>query len=118
MNRLLFAAVASTVAGAAMAQTAPQPAPPVAPSPSMTAPAAPAPGNNAVNTPGANTSNQPVSGANSFTETQARSRIEGAGYSAVTALAKDAQGVWRGKATKDGKQIDVSLDFQGNVVAN
>jgi putative membrane protein len=35
----------------------------------------------------------------------------------VTALQKDDAGVWRGKAEKDGKPVDVSLDFQGNVVA-
>ena len=30
---------------------------------------------------------------------------------------KDDQGVWRGKAMKDGKSVTVSLDFQGNVTA-
>ena len=30
---------------------------------------------------------------------------------------KDDSGVWRGKAMKDGKSVDVSLDFQGNVIA-
>ena len=58
----------------------------------------------------------PVPGANSFTEAQARSRIEGMGYTEVGALAKDAQGVWRGMAMKDGKQLSVGLDFKGNVV--
>jgi hypothetical protein len=24
--------------------------------------------------------------------------------------------VWRGKASKDGRSVDVSLDYQGNVV--
>src|SRR4051812_30186230 len=36
----------------------------------------------------------PVPGANSFTESQARSRIEDAGYSNVSGLRKDDQGVW------------------------
>jgi hypothetical protein len=58
-----------------------------------------------------------VAGRNSFTEGQAKSRIESNGYSDVTGLKKDANGVWRGKAKKNGKAIDVSLDFQGNVVA-
>ena len=35
----------------------------------------------------------------------------------VSDLKKDDDGVWRGKATKDGKSVDVSLDFQGNVTA-
>ena len=59
----------------------------------------------------------PVAGANSFTEGQARGRIEGAGYSDVRDLRKDDQGVWRGQATRDGSRTDVALDFQGNVVA-
>ena len=56
-----------------------------------------------------------VEGRNSFTEGQAKSRIEGAGYSNVSGLHKDDQGVWRGKAEKAGTKTDVSLDFQGNV---
>ena len=43
--------------------------------------------------------------------------IESRGYSSVTQLRKDENGVWRGKAMKDGKSVDVSLDFQGNVIA-
>lgn len=79
-------------------------------------PAQNAPGNNAINSSGQNNSNKPVAGANSFTEGQAKSRIEEAGYTAVTGLKKDDQGVWRGKASKGGKAgVDVSLDFQGNV---
>jgi putative membrane protein len=59
----------------------------------------------------------PVPGANSFTEAQAKKRIQDAGYADVSALAKDEQGVWRGQATKDGKGISVALDYQGNVFA-
>jgi hypothetical protein len=59
----------------------------------------------------------PVSGANSFTEGQAKSRIESNGFANVSELRKDDQGVWRGKATKDGKSVTVSVDFQGNVTA-
>jgi hypothetical protein len=81
------------------------------------APAAPGPGNKAVNSPNSNNSDKPVSGANSFTEGQAKSRIESNGYSKVSDLKKDENGVWRGRATKDGKSMDVSLDFQGNVTA-
>ena len=57
----------------------------------------------------------PIAGANSFTEGQAKSRIESNGFSNVAELRKDDQGVWRGKATKDGRAVAVSLDFQGNV---
>ena len=59
----------------------------------------------------------PVPGANSFTEDQAKSRIQDAGYSDVSALTKDDQGIWRGQASKHGKSTGVALDYQGNVVA-
>jgi opacity protein-like surface antigen len=59
----------------------------------------------------------PVAGSNSFTEGQARSRIEAAGFSNVTGLQKDDQGVWRGRATRNGAETAVGLDFRGNVVA-
>ena len=70
--------------------------------------------NQAVATTNAN-SNQPAKGANSFTEAEARRRIEAAGFSNVTGLAKDTEGVWRGKAQqKTGGPIDVWLDYKGN----
>jgi putative membrane protein len=59
----------------------------------------------------------PVPGANSFTEDQAQDRIEDAGYSNVSKLTKDDQGIWRGQASKDGKSIPIALDYQGNIVA-
>src|ERR1700730_14889758 len=80
-------------------------------------PAQQGPGNRAVNTEGTNNSSAPVAGANSFTEGQAKSRIEAGGYSNVTELKKDDSGVWRGKGMKDGKSVTVSVDFQGNVIA-
>src|SRR5436190_17175078 len=79
------------------------------------------PANRDANTPAVNTPNTPpnpgapAAGANSFTEGQAKSRIESNGYANVSDLRKDDQGVWRGKAMKDGKSVNVSLDFQGNV---
>jgi hypothetical protein len=79
-------------------------------------PAQSGPNNPAVNTTGRNNADQPVAGANSFTEGQAKSRIESSGYTSVSDLKKDDNGVWRGKAMKDGKSVDVSLDFQGNVI--
>src|SRR4051812_45656127 len=84
---------------------------------SQNPPAQSRPNNPAVNTGGANNSNQPVAGANSFTEGQAKSRIESNGFSNVSDLKKDDNGVWRGKAMKDGKPVTVSLDFQGNIIA-
>ena len=78
-------------------------------------PAQPGPNNNAVNSRGENNSNSPVAGRNSFTEGQAKSTIEGAGYTNVSELKKDDNGVWRGKANKGGSSTAVSVDFQGNV---
>jgi hypothetical protein len=70
--------------------------------------------NQAVATTGANAV-APAHGANSFTEGQARSRIESNGFTAVSNLAKDDDGVWRGQASKDGRQMQVWLDYKGNV---
>jgi periplasmic protein CpxP/Spy len=56
-------------------------------------------------------------GANSFTEGQARSRIEAQGFQNVSELRKDDQGIWRGKAMRDGGSVNVMLDFRGNVSA-
>jgi hypothetical protein len=64
---------------------------------------------------GTRTSAAPVPGANSFTEGQARSRIEEAGFTGVTELRKDDEGIWRGRATRGGQQVGVALDYQGNV---
>jgi putative membrane protein len=59
----------------------------------------------------------PVPGANSFTEAQATERLMEAGYSDVSQLQKDDNGIWRGTAMKGGKSVSVGLDYQGNVVA-
>ena len=70
--------------------------------------------NQAIATTSAN-ADQPAKGANSFTEGEARRRIEAAGFSDVTGLAKDADGVWRGKARqKGGNTTEVWLDYKGN----
>jgi hypothetical protein len=71
----------------------------------------------AVATSNANNPGAPVAGANSFTQAQARSRIERAGFSNVSRLVKDKDGIWRGTASKDGAVFHVALDYQGNVVA-
>ena len=99
-SRLVLILCAAMTASTAMAQTPP---------------AQPGPNNNAVNSAGQNNSNAPVAGRNSFTEGQAKSRIEGAGYTNVSELKKDDKGVWRGKAAKGGATSNVSVDFEGNV---
>jgi hypothetical protein len=81
----------------------------------QTQPAQSGPNNNAVNSSGQNNSNKPVAGRNSFTEGQAKSKIEQAGYTKVSDLKKDDNGVWRGKASKGGSSVSVSVDFEGNV---
>jgi hypothetical protein len=81
------------------------------------------PANRDANTPAVNSPSSPpnpgapAAGANSFTEGQAKSRIEDKGFKNVTGLQKDSDGVWRGKADQNGKSVNVSVDFQGNVVA-
>jgi hypothetical protein len=81
-------------------------------------PAKDGPQNSAINT--SNSSNRqvgaPVAGANSFTEGEAKARIEDRGFTKVSDLKKDANGVWRGRAMKGGHMVDVSLDYQGNVI--
>jgi hypothetical protein len=74
--------------------------------------------NQAVATTSANAP-APAKGANSFTMGEARSRIEKNGFSDVSDLAKDDDGIWRGKAQKGGSATSVWLDYKGNVgVAN
>jgi putative membrane protein len=91
-------------AGGAFAQTGTSTIPPVTP-PVVSA-----------TSPDSKTAAAPVAGANSFTETQARSRLEAHGYSNVSGLTKDDQSIWRGKATKNGTLVNVALDYQGNIV--
>ena len=73
----------------------------------------------AVTTSNANnkTSAAPVKGRNSFTMGEARRRIEKGGFTQVTGLKKDADGIWRGKAMRGGASVDVYCDYQGNVGA-
>lgn len=60
----------------------------------------------------------PFAGANSYTEQQAINHIEKAGFTGVTGLKKDDQGIWRATAMRAGKPVSIALDFKGNVVAN
>jgi hypothetical protein len=114
MNRLLATAVITVMAGVitadgAVAQNAGIPANPNASTPAIA--------DTIANNPGA-----PAAGANSFTEAQAKSRIEAAGYYNVSGLAKDKDGIWRGKASKGSTTagsatVDVAMDYQGNIVS-
>jgi hypothetical protein len=74
------------------------------------------PSNPAIKTNPGNNAGAPASGANSFTMGQAKARIESRGYVQVSELKKDKDGLWRGTAMKDGKPVNVALDYQGNVV--
>jgi protein CpxP len=56
-------------------------------------------------------------GANSFTQSQAQGRLEGAGFTGVSDLKKDDQGIWRGKAMRAGKSTVVGFDYKGNIGA-
>jgi len=69
----------------------------------------------AVATPDSNNPDAPVQGENSFTEDQAKSRIEEAGYSDVTGLKLGEDGVWQASAMKGTDKVTVQLDYQGNV---
>jgi hypothetical protein len=98
MKKLLIATMlASTTSLGAMAQT------------STTAPSP---------TPAPADANAPLPGANSFTEGQAKSRLEANGYSNVTDLKKDENGVWKGSAMNVGAKVNVSVDYRGNIVRN
>ncbi|MDB5591554.1 PepSY domain-containing protein [Enterovirga sp.] len=122
--RLLIAAAAASLilSGPLAAQTA-------APSPSSGTPTGSS--NPAVSTGGNAPSNVNASGqatfvqasalekgANSFTEGQVKSRLEGAGLTNVTDLRKDDDGIWRGKAMRNGKSVTVGFDYKGNISAS
>ena len=104
-NSLVIAALLAFMASGAIAQN-------------QSPPAKDGPQNSAINSQNSSNRqvNAPVAGANSFTEGEAKSRIEKMGFSNVSDLKKDDKGVWRGRAMKDGKSVDVSVDYQGNVV--
>jgi len=57
----------------------------------------------------------PVPGANSFTESQTRGRIEAAGYTQVANLRKQDDGIWRGDAMRGSTRVTVLMDFHGDV---
>jgi hypothetical protein len=98
-----FLILVASVALITAAHAQPKPANSDPATPAVTTP-------NSPNNPGA-----PAAGANSFTEGQAKSRLEDNGFSNVSDLTKDQNGVWRGKGSKGGKSVDVSVDYQGNI---
>lgn len=73
--------------------------------------------NGAINTDGNAMSSDVAAASNSFTEGQAKGHIENAGYTEVMNLAKTPDGMWTAKAKKDGKTMDVAVDFKGAVTA-
>jgi hypothetical protein len=125
MRAALTAAIALLTAGPALGQTQPtlrsqpttptqrtQPTQPNSPCyPSEFGPCSSAnqPTGSSVNT----APNAQVGAA--FTADQARSRIEGSGYTGVSELQEDVRGNWHGKAVKDGKTVAVTLDYKGSV---
>lgn len=56
-------------------------------------------------------------GADGFTEGQARSRMEAAGYTSLTELRRDDAGVWRARGMRGGQPAGVALDDRGNIAA-
>jgi hypothetical protein len=104
-NSFAIAAVLAFIATGAIAQN-------------QNLPAKDGPQNSAINSSDSSNRqvNAPVAGRNSFTEGEAKSRIEKMGFSDVSNLQKDDKGVWRGRATKDGKTVAISVDYQGNVI--
>jgi len=102
-NSIILAAAFTALASAAMAQ-------------GQTPPVQNGPQNGAINSSDKQL-NAPVKGRNSFTEGEAKSRIEARGFTNVTQLRKDDDGIWRGQATQNGAPVAVGLDYQGNVVS-
>jgi len=117
MRSMIIAAVITCFAiGSSFAQNANAPSNPAQP-PSAAQPRV-EPGNPALRAPEASTPAAPAIGANSFTEGQAKLRIEASGFANVAALKKDEKGNWRATAMKDGKPVQVTLDSQGKVVTD
>jgi len=57
----------------------------------------------------------PQPGDNKISQADAKGRLEAAGYANVSNLRLDGDGIWRGVGVKEGKSVDVSLDYQGNI---
>ena len=57
----------------------------------------------------------PVPGKNSFTPGEVTKRLNDHGYSDISNLSKDDQSIWHATATKSGQQVNVAVDYQGNI---
>ena len=118
----LLAVLSLLGAGGALAQTTPPASPGTAGPTGSSNPAVNTTGNAPSSANPSGTANIVAAsalekGANSFTEGQARSRLEGAGLTNVTDLKKDDDGIWRGKAMRQGKSVTVGFDYKGNIAA-
>lgn len=74
--------------------------------------------NPALKNPAVHTTAMAAKGRNSFTESQARGRIDKDGYTNVSQLMKNQNGVWQGTAMKGGAKVNVALDYKGNVTTH
>lgn len=74
-----------------------------------------APTNVAVDTQPTSGESGPTPGASSYTADQARAAIEKAGYTELGPLNRNANGLWQGEATKDGRKVQVSIDYKGAI---
>lgn len=72
-------------------------------------------GNHAVDTVPTKVEPTVSAGASSFTEDQARGALENAGYVLMGPLNQNANGIWQGKATKDGNEVAVAIDYKGAI---
>lgn len=59
----------------------------------------------------------PAAGRNSFTMTQATTKLQEQGFSQISGLKADKDGIWRGTAMRNGMKQNVAVDYQGNVRA-
>ena len=114
MKVAAFSLATCLMAGVAMGQTPPNPpstatvAQPNTTSPQSNNPAV-------ATTSNANDTAAPAKGSNSFTEAQAKDRIADRGFTNVSDLKKDEDGVWRGTASNHGQPVHVWFDYKGNV---
>lgn len=101
MKPFVLALAALAVTGVVSAQEQPS---------QQTAPTKPS-----LTTPDSTNPAAPVKGKNSFTERQAKDRIEKKGFTNITDLKLGEDGVWRASAQKNGVPASVALDYQGNI---
>lgn len=107
----LCAATVLAFTTGAFAQTSTEPA---TPAPDPAAPMAP--DTSATKTSPSEESLEP--GANSFTEAQAKDWLEEAGYTDVGGLVQSEDGIWRGHARLNGKDVNVAVDYKGTISAD